>query len=485
MNSKDYQLIEKYVSGILQESERSELELLLRENAEARACLRTLATLEVGLGEFSDAHDPPAESLEMIDTFLRNSNQGDPKVSADVSAEKNWKTRSLLALTAMVCVCLLVALFVQRGHYENRLVNETKALSPTDSTDKNEQFVAKISAIGGAVIWTGDGGRVTRDLAVGSKLTGGTIEGVNPTSWVELEFLDGTALTLSGDSRLTFSDFGQKILYLKEGEISSKVKPQPKQSPMLVHTRNAILEVVGTEFDVESEIDSTTLNVTQGMVRLKRLSDGEFVEVPANQRALASSGLDLSAQPIPEIIMHWKSDLNQPDHVFGRWISTSKNMPSRLKTVPHRHTTGQGQKVMLMIGGVTVLGQDNEQVVFQNDSKIRVRGFCKDPQQVVFGISVKKSDGGFGGSYSSHKLNDPEFWMDLSKAIKDQPKNEKAGELKEFEIVVNAAQFNLSVDLNQNDFPKSPTGMVVESFYCVTPLEKIGMEITEVEIFRD
>ena len=135
---------------------------------------------------------------------------------------------------------------------------------------------------------------MTTDLSVGTELTGGTIEGASPASWVELEFFDGSTVTVSGDSRLTFSDLGQKILHLKEGNVASNVSPQSANRPMLVHTRTAQLEVLGTEFKVAIEVDSTALNVTEGKVRLKRLSDGRTVDVPANHRVVAATEPELA-----------------------------------------------------------------------------------------------------------------------------------------------------------------------------------------------
>ena len=54
------------------------------------------------------------------------------------------------------------------------------------------------------------------------------------------------------------------------------MKPQPAGKPMLIYTRSAMLEVLGTQFDIDAELQATTLNVSEGTVRVKRLSDGMY-----------------------------------------------------------------------------------------------------------------------------------------------------------------------------------------------------------------
>ncbi|MHC4520273.1 MAG: FecR family protein, partial [Planctomycetota bacterium] len=99
-----------------------------------------------------------------------------------------------------------------------------------------ERPIARVTGLNGSLQWTGDGGRVFYDLSVGTELPGGTVEGMAPGSWFELEFIDGSVVTISGHSTLTFSDHGQKKLYLKEGHVSGNVKPQPAGRPMLIYT---------------------------------------------------------------------------------------------------------------------------------------------------------------------------------------------------------------------------------------------------------
>ena len=65
---------------------------------------------------------------------------------------------------------------------------------------------------------------------------------------------------------------------------------------MLIHTPSTLLQVLGTQFDVEANMASTVLNVTEGTVRVRRLSDGREIDVPAKHRVIAEGGGDLTLQ---------------------------------------------------------------------------------------------------------------------------------------------------------------------------------------------
>ena len=77
-------------------------------------------------------------------------------------------------------------------------------------------------------------------------MPGGTIEGVVPVSWFELQFNDELTVMILGTSMLTFADADQKVLRLKEGSLSANVEPQPAGKPMLIHSHTALLQVLGT-----------------------------------------------------------------------------------------------------------------------------------------------------------------------------------------------------------------------------------------------
>jgi len=79
---------------------------------------------------------------------------------------------------------------------------------------------------------------------------------------------------------------------------------------MLIYTRSALLEVLGTQFEVEAETATTILNVSEGSVRVKRFSDGSTVDVPARHRVIAAADRDMLPRPVPHSVSQWKSELS-------------------------------------------------------------------------------------------------------------------------------------------------------------------------------
>ena len=473
MTSHEIELIEQYVDGVLVEERMDDLRALLRESADARTMLRSLATIDFGLQDIAAREGEVVGQQPAFDALQASRPQNiEPAATmkfgqlpvtllpTDQTKMSGYFT-ALHAIAAVIIVGLATGLFLQYMNHQRTLT--------TLATKTNKDIpIAKIRSMGGVVNWTGDGGTVTSELKVGTQLTGGTIESSSPTSWVELEFLDGTTATVSGDSRLTFSDFGQKILYLKKGSVTSKVKTQSSDSPMLVHTRTALLEVLGTEFNVGSDLDTTSLNVTKGKVRLKRLSDGKVVDVPANQRVVSTTGEELTPHLIPASVSHWRSQFQiDSDGVLGRLVPKTNTTDAKLRMVPYVHTTPQGESMAMFAAGLQILGKDEAIVELRPDSMIRVRGFVKQIGNVVFGVTVRKPNGDHGGNFMTfNPMLDPD----------------SEGR---FECILEANKLRLDPGFarTENDRTASPVNSIVEVFFCSTLNESAGLEITEVEIF--
>jgi len=328
---------------------------------------------------------------------------------------------------------------------------------------EREKKIARITGLSGSLQWTGDNGRVFHDLNVGANLPGGTIEGMTPESWFELQFSDGSTVAISGNSTLTFSDLGQKKLYLKEGTISAKVKPQPEDKPMLVFTRSAVLEVLGTQFAVEAALDATTLNVAEGSVRIKRLCDGATVDVPARHRAVAVAGREMLAVPAPEAVNQWKSRLDfGPEGAYGKWSPKTAGKKARLAAIPL--TIPQGLTIYIAALGVS--RGDTPPVVLQPGCRMRVKGHVSSSRKVYFGITVMYPGGGFAGRFETVR-----------------PASDfVAG--ADFEVVLDLRDFRLDPSLGEirDKLPGTPLHLVVETIWCHTLDQPSGLELTEVEL---
>ena len=217
--------------------------------------------------------------------------------------------------------------------------------------------IATITELNGALQWTGDGGRVVRDLEAGSLLDGGTLESLSADSWAVLMFHDGSTVTLSGRSTLTISEGKQKELHLREGNVSASVTPQRNGNPMLIHTPTAKLEVLGTRLDVEAEVSSTTLHVNEGQVRVTRLADGRVVEVGADQQVVASASrlTEFKAAPRPASVNSWQSSL-PAGAGYGQWVPDRGDGEGSLRTAPML-LNYQEEPITLYVASLPVLSR--------------------------------------------------------------------------------------------------------------------------------
>ena len=435
------ELIDRHLRGELNESEKERLAKLLDSDSSARRDFVEHAQWDTRF----------AEVLRESRGSLRepNANENADAMLAERAATMRERTptvsftRTLLAIAAVTIVALTASLYFQRPSAERE--------------------IAKITGLSGPLQWTGDGGRVFHDLSVGTELPGGTVEGMAPGSWFELEFNDGSTVTISGNSMLTFSDHGQKTLHLKEGSVAGNVKFQPAGKPMLIYTRSAMLEVLGTRFEVEAGLSATMLNVSEGKVRVKRLSDGSTVVVPAKHRVIAAADREMLPVLVPDPVNRWESQLYLgPDGTRGKWSPGTNAEDAKLRAVPY--TTHLGKTIYTASFGVS--HGDKPPVILQPASRFRVRGHIASTAKVWFGVTVRHPNGEFAGNFQT-----------IRPAV-EFPSGQ------DFEVTVHLRDFRLDPSLAEmrNELPGAPFHLVVESTWCHTLYEQAGLEIAEVEL---
>lgn len=429
------ELVDRQLRGELSESEMERLAELLDSDSAARS-------------DFVDQVEWETRVAEVLRQDLED-RALPPRDAVEIHEPTSWFsfTRTLLAIAAVIMVALTTSSLYEAA--------------------SDEREIAKITGLNGSLLWTGDGGRVVSDLNVGAELTGGTVEGISPESWVELQFNDGSIVMISGNSMLTFSDHAQKELHVREGSVSCDVNPQPAGKPMLIHTRSALLEVLGTQFKVEAGLTSTMLNVNEGKVRVKRLSDGSTVEVLAKHRLIAAADHEMLPVAVPDSVHQWKSQVRLgPGSGLGKWMPATEDNAAKLKAIPFVLTTRQGETITLYVVSFNVSRGDHPPVVLHPDSRFRVRGHIASAHDVFFGVTVNHANGEFAGNFQTIK-----------------PASEfESGQ--DFEVVLRLRDFRLDPSLKHmsEKLPKDPFESVVESIWCHTLLDPAGLEITEVEL---
>jgi hypothetical protein len=481
-------LIRVYADGQITADQLADLEQSLRENAAVRtqflSNLNLHATLEdLAIGE-SERRDPIAESNVVPQT------PSTPFLS--------WP----LATATLILIALSAGLYLLTRSPE----------------------VVTITGVNGSVQWTGNGGQISQDLITGQGLTGGTIELLSTDTWVELEFRDGSAITLSGQTAVTISNQGQKELHLRYGCLSAHVEPEPNGQPMLVHTQAAELEMQGTQFNVNAQAETTTLTVNQGHVRLRQVTNGQEINVPARHEVFASfeNRNGLIVRPLGNSVSTWHSDLKS-DVVHGKWSSNLWELSQRLKVatavgeMPHAEAvaaykdaaslvedTGSVWAKPSPLGALVCLAVSRHAstpVVLSPNATLRIQGRLFSEVDLDFGITTHAVGGGFAGKYrarvaATSLLGERQGDARQSDARQSDARQSDArqgdarqsaarqGDEQAFDILLPLSEFQPT----DPKFDATPIGKELVDWWCITQSERSNqgsvakLQITNVEL---
>jgi len=439
MNPSDPQQerLVRHLDGRLSETEADQVAASLRTDPEARRFLREVAEQAVMIADLE-------RETRGHQALLHEPTPGAP-AERRLARFPTPSRRFIAVLAAAASIAILLGAGLLFRRFQRR------------------GEIATITALDGAIQWTGDGGRVVRNLKVGTKLQGGIIEGIEPLSWFELQFPDGTTVAITGNSTLTFSDLGQKRLHLKSGAASANVRPQPPGRPLLIQTTSAMLEVLGTQFAMETDTGATRLDVSQGKVRVKRLSDGAELEVPGRHRVLAAADHDFSVVPALVPVDEWTSRLMLgPERTLGRWMPPAAGRDAALLAVPF--TTGIGWTIFVAATGVSTW--DTPPVTLHRDTRLRFRGRLAVSSPVYFSVSVRDANGAFAGRFQTvRNAGGPAAGRDFDMNLP----------LRDF--VLDPALKHMSRKL-----PARPFELTVESVCCYTLTHPAGLELLQAEV---
>lgn len=172
--------------------------------------------------------------------------------------------------------------------------------APVKGTRPAVRAVAILREAEGSVEVAGEPARPGQGVAPGQGVWTG------PAGRAVLLFEDGTRLSLAPETTLRrLEETRGKRVELEGGTLAADVTRQPAGSTFVVLTPHAEAAVVGTRFTLVCRPDSTRLDVEEGQVRLRRLSDGASAAVSAGRYAVASPASRPAALPRPpaEIVL--------------------------------------------------------------------------------------------------------------------------------------------------------------------------------------
>lgn len=330
------------------------------------------------------------------------------------------------------------------------------------------EVIGTIAGSGGSLVWTAGNGQLVDLPGQGGGVTGGTIEGLSPDAWFCLEFRDGSRVTVSGISVLTVSDEGQKRLRLREGRISVSATQQPDKRPMLVWTRSAELQVLGTQFDVISDANQTSLSVSEGQVRLRRRSDRQELVVPAMHRVVVDPVLPLELQQ-PGTVRFWESDVAAGPGCYGRWVPAEGGDPAIQRSAPL--IPEKAPNITLDLLSLSVVSPDGADVLLESDAQVEVTGRIKSACRIYCGINVSNSSGEFAGKYRLDAGNRQPL------TTPDADGN--------FRLVysLQTTWLDPSVEDEKERFEPSPHGRMLDHvWFFANAAERSGLEVTQVRL---
>lgn len=319
--------------------------------------------------------------------------------------------------------------------------------------------IVELVSQGGAASWS-NGGVMVSDLAVGNRLSAGTVSLEGQSAFITLRFDDGTAVTLTGESMLEFDARWQKTLVLRHGTLSVDARPQPPGRPMLIRTPTAEVEVVGTVFSVSSDSQVTHVGVEEGSVRFLRLADRQSVEVREHNVATASL---VTTEPLeaarPAVI---------PSTYREEFGGVAGNA-SGLRAVPYNAGRGDDGKTVVHFGVHT--RKDNLGfVAMHDDSVVSVRFRTATPETIRVMISMRRPGGGFSGNFAI------KFAADDAATIAGGDANADGWRL----IHIPARQFVSMI----KDFPDLTPGHAVGMLLVDTFTSAAQLDVTEVVVQR-
>lgn len=268
MNPAETELVDAYIDGRLAESQADELRELLRSNAEARAYLRTLATLESGLrdlaigvpeGTVDDVSAPPAE-VSPVRIMTRR--------------DVGW----VVPLAA--CFVLFFALWNFRQG---------------ENVDRPEPaFIATLVQSSDAV-WNGE------QLTDGDKLEARSLS--LESGIVRFQFADGVEVTLRGPAEYELIALGETRL--RAGLLTATV-PDGAEG-FRVDTPSAQVVDLGTAFGIEQQADGvSTVTVFDGEVEVVGVEDSDKRLLTEGETVLLAvdggvSDVEFDSQPFEKL----------------------------------------------------------------------------------------------------------------------------------------------------------------------------------------
>ena len=328
MTEPEITLLEQYIDGTLAEGDIVQLRELLKESSEARAMLRSLATVDFGLQDI-------ASGSTVSDVPAFGAGTKSPEAAAGNSVAR-WKRAALVmtSIASMTAVGLLGLLVVEWWSGDE---------STRDSLAASEVRLAEVRYSHGATLRVQQPMNVEHDqdaISTGMRLSRGTYS--LGSGFVEFDFFGGAVLAVEGPAEIEF--ISQREARLLYGRVT--VEAGDSQTSFLLHTPVGGMLDIGTRYGVYVREDGVTeTHVFEGLVDIQPTETRK-----AARRVEAASAIKLTTSGVAEAMTISESAFPQPTRRIASLLLNPDFEPGTELQVGEAEAGGWGGDVCRVVG---------------------------------------------------------------------------------------------------------------------------------------
>jgi len=311
MTESEMRLLEQYIDGMLPEGDIVRLREFLKESSEARAMLRSLATVDFGLQDIASCNTVSDVTVSGEGIDSPNSVRPQRTRAAADSSVAGWKRVALVmtSIASVTAVGLLGLLAVEWWSGD-------ESTRDRDSLTASEVRLAEVRYSHGATLRVQQPMNEEHDqnaISTGMRLSRGTYSLGN--GFVELDFFGGAVLAVEGPAEIEL--ISQREARLFYGRVT--VEAGDAQTSFLLHTPVGEVLDIGTRYGVYVQQDGVTeTHVFEGLVDIQPTEARE-----AARRVTAESAIKLTTSGIAEVLPVSESAFPQPTRRIANLLLNS------------------------------------------------------------------------------------------------------------------------------------------------------------------
>ena len=423
----------RYAEGSLSDEELALFQVRLAAEPALRNDLRALAEQAFAIGEH-------ARNTEAISEIKSRSGI----VTLPKKSRASWKIHLPWAAAAVLVISTVLFF-----------------LSNISPSNKEPATIVEVLEVSGSASWVSEDGARTVMLEKGMRLPAGAMELSSESSLARFRYDDGSLLTFTGISEAVITQESGKFLNVKRGQLVAKVSPQDPKAAMRIKTPTADVTVLGTQFSLNVGQEKTGLGVFEGMVRMRRLSDGQEQNVSTGRRLTSTLETDVEFVPtvMPEVKNTWSSDFRtMPGITQGEWISPDQEYTQGAIAAKAYVAWRQPDGGIITHYGVVWKSSDPGFAMLNDNSILRLKVRVKTATAIQLILGTRMPDYTYTGNFEANPIL-------LQPAAN--------GAWQDIEIPIS------QLKAPQSEYSKIPSGAMVYSFVISSYQKDVGLQVEQ------